>query len=107
MKTIGKFSLKNQGGFVVKLQFVYWDADNQKHHKDGTDSFPLGQSQTADPGDYGVPDGSPVALYAFVVWGSDKEAAQMFTYQRGSSAIARYIITGTTLGNDLGLVGVD
>ncbi len=109
MQTVGKFSLKNQGGFVVKLQFVYYDENGNKQHVDGTSGFDLGQTRTADPGDYGVPDGAPVALYAFVVWGSDNEAKQLFTYQKGSPVTANYTISGTTLDNELGLnsVGTD
>lgn len=103
MQTIGKFSLKNQGGFDVKLQFVYYNNDGNKIHVDGTGSYSLGQSETADPGDCGVPDGSPVALYAFVVWGTDNEAKQLFTYQKGSLVTANYTISETTLDNELGL----
>ena len=106
MKQVGKFKLKNQGGFVVKEQFVYYDEDGNKVHVDGTGGFPLGQSETADPGDYGVPDGASVALYAFVVWGTDNEANQLFTYQKGNSTTASYTISGTTLDNELGLNGV-
>lgn len=106
MQSVGKFSLKNQGGFVVKLQFVYWDDLGNKIHVDGTGSFPIGQSESADPGAYGVPNGSLVALYAFVVWGSDNEANQVFTYQAGSDTTASYTISGTTLNNELALTSV-
>ena len=106
MQAVGQFKLKNQGGFVVKLQFVYYDQDGNKHHVDGTGGFPLGQSETADPGKYGVPDGSPTALYADVVWGSDNEAKQLFTYTSGSKVVASYTISGTTLDNELGLNSV-
>ncbi|BFO55038.1 MULTISPECIES: hypothetical protein [Comamonadaceae] len=106
MQTIGHFSLRNQGGFVVKLQFVYWDDKGNKIHRDGTDSFPLGQTRTADPGDHGVPDGALVELYAFVVWGNDNEANQVFTYRKGSPVTAHYTISGTTLSNHLALTSV-
>ncbi len=106
MQSIGKFSLKDNGGFNVKLQFVYWDKDGYKHHTDGTASYPVGQCASADPGDHGVPDGSTVALYAFVVWGTDNEANQLFTYQKGSTSTANYTISGTTLNSDLVLNSV-
>lgn len=106
MRTIGKFKLSNQGGFVAKLQFSYIDQDGERQHKDGTGSILLGQSETADPGDYGVPDGAMVALYVFVVWGTDNLANQMFTYKKGSPETADYTISGTTLSNHLGLTGV-
>jgi hypothetical protein len=106
MQAIGKFSLKNQGGFVVKLQFVYVDNNGNQVHVDGTSGFPLGQSETADPGSYGVPNNSMVALYAFVVWGSDNQAKQWFLYESGSPVTANYTISGTTLDNELGLNSV-
>lgn len=106
MQSVGKFSLKNQGGFVVKLQFVYWDNQGNKIHVDGTGPFPLGQTESADPGEQGVPSGSLVSLYAFVVWGSDNEANQVFMYQSGSDVTASYTISGTTLNNELALTSV-
>lgn len=106
MQSIGKFSLFNQGGFVTKLQFVYWDGQGNKIHKDGTGDIPLGQSDSANPGDYGVPNGMLVSLYAFVVWGSDNEANQVFTYDSSSTVTANYTISGTTLDNTLVLNSV-
>lgn len=106
MQQIGKFSLSNQGGFVVKLQFVYVDSKGEKHHVDGTGGFPIGQTQTADPGDYGVPDGVPVTVYAFVVWGRDHTAEQFFIYSKGNPWIANFTISGTTLDNQLGFTGL-
>lgn len=106
MQSIGQFSLFNQGGFVTKLQFVYWDSQGNKIHKDGTDGFDLGQKKTANPGDFGVPNGALVSLYAFVVWGSDNEAKQVFTYDSSSTVTANYTISGTTLDNSLVLTSV-
>lgn len=106
MQAISNFSLRNQGGFACKLQFVYWDQNGNRHHLDGTGSFPIGQTETADPGQYGVPDGAAVSLYADVVWGSDNIAAQMFTYQNGNAPTANYVITGTTLDNQLALLNI-
>ena len=103
MPNVGQYSLKNQGGFVTKLQFVYWDSNGNKIHVDGTGNIPLGQSKTADPGTYGVPDGAMTSLYAFVVWGSDNEANQVFTYVSGNPTVAAYTISGTTLNNELAL----
>jgi hypothetical protein len=106
MQAIGQFSLKNQGGFLVKLQFVYIDSSGQQVHADGTGGFPLGKSEVADPGDFGVPNGSMVALYAFVIWGSDNQAKQWFQYEKGLPTTASYTISGTTLDNELGLNSV-
>ena len=106
MQQVGKFSLKNNGGFVVKLQFQYIDNKGEKKHVDGTGSFPLGQTETADPGDYGVPEGSPVTVYAFVVWGKDAVGQQLFIYTKGSTTTANFAISGTTLDNSLGFEGL-
>jgi hypothetical protein len=106
MQTVGQFSLRNQGGFAVKLQFVYWDQSGNKIHVDGTGSYPIGQTKTAKPGDYGVPNGVLVSLYAFVVWGSDNEANQVFMYNSDSQVTANYTISGTTLNNSLALTSI-
>jgi hypothetical protein len=60
-----------------------------------------------NPDQLGVPDGSIISLYVFVVWGTDNEARQSFIYQKGSNVTAKYTITGTTLNNTLGLISVD
>ena len=106
MQNIGKISLFNNGGFVVKLQFVYWDNNGNKIHVDGTAGYPVLQGDTEDPGKYGVPDGALVSLYAFVVWGTDNTANQIFVYKKGSPITASYTISGTTLNNDLTLDSV-
>lgn len=103
---IGRFSLRNQGGFVTKLQFVYWDADGNKHHENGTGNILLGQTDSLDLSKYNLPDGTLVSLYAFVVWGTDNLANQIFTLRNGSDVTASYVITGTTLDNSLGLTGI-
>jgi hypothetical protein len=71
-----------------------------------TDGIKLGKTKTVDPGDLGVPDGSIIILKAIVVAGKDNEAQQQFIYEKGNSATAAYTITGTTLNNTLGLIGL-
>jgi hypothetical protein len=107
MQSVGKFCLKDQGGFDVKLQFVYWDENGNKHHVDGTGAYPLGQTECRSPGDSGVPNGSMVSLYAFVVWGDDNTASQVFVYDASSPLTANYTISGTTLDNELGLNNIE
>ena len=68
--------------------------------------LPLGQTESMDPGDHGVPNGALVSLYAFVVWGSDNEANQMYTYAQGNTVVASYAISGTTLSYALALLSV-
>ncbi len=108
MQSIGKFSLGNQGGFDVKLQCVYWDENGNRILCAGTDSYPLGQSRSLAPCNANppVPDGSNVALYADVVAGNDQIGSPMFIYQQNSAVEASYLITGTTLNNDLKLTNV-
>lgn len=107
MQSIGNFSLTNNAGEVVKLQFVYWDAKGNKHHEDGTDGFPINQSRSRTPGESGVPAGSTVSLYCFVVWGIDVTADQQFIYDPNSTSTASYSVTGTTLDSHLTLLGVN
>lgn len=107
MQPIGKMSLKNQGGFVVRIMFTWLDDNGEKHLSSGHSSdITLGFTQTVDPGDLGVPDGAIVSMYAFVVWGKDNEAKRAFIYQKGNSQTAHYSISGTTLDNELGLVDI-
>ncbi len=101
VQKVGNFCLKNSGGFVVKLQFVYWDDGGNKVHVDGTAGYPVAQTECLSPDKAGVPDGALVSLYAFVVWGSDNTANQIFYYDASSTATANYTISGTTLDNDL------
>ncbi|PCJ91615.1 MAG: hypothetical protein COA50_16400 [Flavobacteriaceae bacterium] len=107
MQKIGKMSLKNSGGFVTRVYFTYLDDDGNKimTTKNNGDLL-LGQTQTIDPATLGVPDGSMVYLYAFVVWGTDNEAKRAFIYEKGNANIANWVITGTTLNNDLGLTNI-
>ena len=106
LQKIGKMTLKNQGGFVVKMMFVYRDEEGEKQLSRQTGNITLGFTKTADPGDLGVPDGSEVSLYASVVLGKDNEARKAFQYEKGNPNTAHFVITGTTLSNDLGLVRV-
>lgn len=105
-QSVGKFSLHNGGGFVVSISFDYLDENLQKQRSKSGSNFPLGQTDTVDPGSLGVPDGATLWLHADVVWGTDNVATQGFIYQSGSSATANYTITGTTLSNTLGLISV-
>jgi hypothetical protein len=106
LQKIGKMSLKNQGGFVTRIMFSYLDDNGEKKLSGHTGDITLGFTQTADPGDLGVPDQSVVSMYAFVVWGKDNEANRAFLYEKGNPATANYNISGTTLDNELGLVSI-
>ena len=106
LQKIGKMTLKNQGGFVARIMFSYLDDNGEKQLSGHTGDITLGFSKTADPGDLGVPDGSVVSMYAFVVWGKDNEAKRVFLYEKGNPGTANYNISGTTLDNELGLIDI-
>lgn len=107
METIGKIKLKNKSGCVVKLEFEYYNDQTSKwEHVKGTGDITAGFDKTAEPGDYNVPDGASVRLFAFVVWGSDNIGQEMFTYKKGNKRIAQYNISGTTLSNSLEFIGI-
>jgi hypothetical protein len=104
---VGKFSLHNGGGFVVKMEFKYTDEDGHSGTSHTSDGITLGKTKTVDPGDLGVPNGSLCTLVAIVVAGKDNEAQQSFMYEKGNPDTAAYTITGTTLSNTLGLIGIE
>ncbi|WP_223456355.1 MULTISPECIES: hypothetical protein [unclassified Pseudomonas] len=107
IKEIGKFSLHNGGGFVARGEVTYLDDGGEKHLSGNAGDILLGQTKEVDPGAFDIPDGSIVSLYVFVVWGYDNEARQSFIYKKGSTVVANYTITGTTLSNTLGLISVE
>lgn len=107
VERIGKFRLKNQGGFVVKMDFVYYDSSMNKHRVDGSrKDITLGKSETASPGDYKVPEGALVSIHADVVWGKDTEGKSWFVFESGNAKTANFTISGTTLDNELGYNGI-
>lgn len=106
MPAIGRMSLHNEGGFVARIQISYVDDDGNGGITKQSGDVPLGQTKTVDPGELGVPDGAIVYMHAFVVAGRDNQARRAFIYSKGNTAVASYVISGTTLSNKLGLVNV-
>jgi len=108
MDTIGKIKLKNEGGFVAKLQCRYsTDGGNSWQHADGTGGITSPFEGTLDPSDHGVPDGSRISAYVFVVWGNDVQGREIFAYEKGNSRTAKYTIKGTTLDSSLSFNGIE
>jgi hypothetical protein len=102
---IGKFSLRNQGGFVVRMDAQYrTNSDGTWERANLTGDINLGQKKSADPGDHDVPDGAEVRLFADVAAGTDKIADQIYTYKTGNDHIAKYSISGTTGNPTLALI---
>ena len=108
MADIGFISLKNTGGFVASIQFEYLNNSTNKWVRtDNTGNITMGNSKTSSPGDYGVPDGCQVRLYANVIMGTDKVSDQSFTYKKGNGNTAKYTISGVTQSNILTYDGLD
>jgi hypothetical protein len=106
MTKIGKFTLHNGGGFVARGQVAYLDDNGEKKLSGSTGDITLAVTKDVDPGSLGVPDGSMISLFVFVVWGDDNEARQSFIYQKGNTTVANYTITGAVRSNTLGLISV-
>ncbi len=107
-QTIGYLRLKNQGGFVVKMDFKSGaDAGSLGRKSGSRKDITLGCSETQDPGNYGVQDGEVCTVYADVVAGSDNVGSTYFIYKKGSKQRANFNISGTTLDNELGYTGID
>src|SRR5262245_47294836 len=85
MQKIGHMSLRNDGGFVARIQFAYLDDDGNSQLTKQSDDITLGVTKTVDPGDFGVPDGTICYMYAFVVWGTDNQAKQAYYYSKGNA----------------------
>src|SRR5512144_776644 len=102
--SMGKMSLRNNGGFVVQLGFVYEDRNGDRQLSRRTGDIVFGTQREADPGDLGVPDDTDVRIYAMVAAGSNNEDSTRFRYRRGAPPTAHYSISGTTLNNRLELM---
>lgn len=99
-------SLHNGGDFVVNIKFDYMWEDGKRLTSNAGGSFPIGQTESADPGSLGVPNGSIVWLHADVLSGMDNVASQGFIYEEGNSSTANYTVTGVITSNTLGLINV-
>lgn len=107
MTQVGKFTLNQQGGYVCRTMFNYLDDNGNMHQSAQTSNELIDQSYITDPGDLGVPDGSIVTFYLWVMAGNDEAATQSFIYTRGSKNNATYMCNGTTLiGGKLHFQGI-
>ena len=102
MQQISKFELQNNGLFIARMQIEYFSEESSTWiYAKRSGDIMTGFEKTVDPGAYGVPDGSMVRLTAYVVWGTNNEADQMFTYKKNSGQVAQYRISGTLHHNYL------
>ncbi len=104
---IGKLRLKNQGGFVVKMDFLFGSSPDKLSRLSGSrKDITLGFSETNDPGDYNIHSGDYCTVYADVAAGKDKSGQTIFIYQKDNKNQANFTISGTTLDNELGFNGI-
>jgi len=104
---IGGFKLHNGGGFACAGKVTHQNPGPRVTTAAETGNILLGQEFEVNPGSLGVPNGSTVWLHVDVKGGSDAEAAQDFLYDAASPRRARYVISGTTWDNQLGLISVE
>ena len=99
-------TLKNQGGFVVEMDFkVKSTLIDERFNGTGKD-ITLGFSETVDPGDFGVKDGDTFCIVAHVIAGLNN-TSDWLTYKKESDRTAKFVISGTTLDNTLSLVSIE
>lgn len=107
-ETIGYIRLKNQGGFVVRMDFRSGTDKGSLSRKSGSrKDITLGCSETKSPGDYKVEEGEICTVHADVVAGKDKVGTTYFIFKKNSKQRANFTISGTTLDDELGFTGID
>ena len=112
MENIRYIKLKNKGGFVAKITVQYkgkhtdehgnvsYDAEWKSWHSDGYRDICAAAERTVDLTDSDIPDGSQVRLKAVIVAGRDHTASEQSIYNKESSKMAFYKVSGTTYIND-------
>lgn len=105
IQKVGSFKLINSGGFVVRIRLKYIANGTEKWSSD-SGKFPVGQSETVDPKNLGVPNGSQVYLSAICSSTSDRHSDMPFIYEEGNPNRANFVITGTIFSKDLGFSGL-
>jgi len=106
---IGKLSLKLPLGptwFATDLYISYLDNDG-KETKKKVGNITAGKDKTADPGDYGIPDGYLVRIRSEINAGENKDGNEYFMYRKGNTKTASYNHSGTTYNSTLKFNGVN
>lgn len=108
IQKIGKMSLRNSGQVILRISFNYFDVNGQIQRAKSSDSFTDPSTKTVDPGDdpFKVPDGSLCYMHADVQTGTDQKAQRAFTYEKGNTAIAHYVLDGSVSSLTLQLEGI-
>jgi len=106
MAKIGKFTLYNGAAIVARGSATSIDDYGEKTRSQTGPDITIWFKRDVNPGDLGVPDGAIVNLYVVVVAGTDNEARQSFIFDKRSTTVANYKITGITTSNTLELTSV-
>jgi hypothetical protein len=106
IQEIGKFKLQQRSAYVSRMQVKYLDGDGNVVYSAQTSDEVTGQDYFMDPADLGVPDGSMVWLFLWVMAGYDQTAPKAFIYKHGSNITASYSCTGVTVAPHLNLDGI-
>lgn len=97
----GLVTLRNEGAFVCKVCFCWFDSVGKLQETGNSRALPDQQTDLVDPGELGVPDGSVCFLKVIVVAGHDRSSPTMFVYRKGGLEGYGYTINGTTLDGKL------
>ncbi|HEX2010049.1 MAG TPA: hypothetical protein VJN44_03835, partial [Roseateles sp.] len=91
----------NYGGFAVNINFLYLDADGVEREVCCSGNFETLRTVAASPGDAGVPEGATIRLKVGVIGGRNNLGSERFAYSAQSEDMADYVISGTSLNNEL------
>lgn len=107
LETIGALELKNQGGFVVRLESYHKAAPYAVPKRSGcTEDIAFGQSVRLSLDGCSIREGELVTVRASVAAGKDNSARTWFTYKKNDPRTAKFNISGTPFDNELGFVGI-
>lgn len=105
---IHAMSLHNAGLYVVSMSFVYLTRDGRQKDSSSTSTFMYGETKTADPGNYGVPDGAELWIKASADGGETVRGHEHFIYSpRTAHGTARYHCAGMVRNVTLIYDGID
>ena len=104
---VGAIELKNRGGFVVRMDFIYLNDKGRTVRIVGSrKDITLGYSECQDPGCFGMPECAEFTVYADVVWGRDNKGPVWLVYDPCSRKKAKFTISGMTLSNHIEFDGI-
>lgn len=106
--SVDSITLKNQGGFVTRLEILCRKSSSSEPFKVGnTGDITLGFSKKLSLSDFEeIKDGYEVTAFAVVVMGKNNQGTIWFSCSKGCNKTAQFTISGTTLDNELGFNGI-